>query len=380
MGMGKPGQRDIATIPAEGGEPVWITSDPALDWSPQWAPDGRFLYFVSNRGGAHNLWRVEIDQETGRVGGEFHDVTRGGSGLQGFLSIADDGRSIAYAERQDTSNLMAIHYDQDTMSATGPPVAITSGPRNLGHFDVSPDGEWIAFMRLSPWEDIVLMRADGSETRTLTDDPHYDRRPRFSPDGKQIYFYSNIDDSIRVWSIRPDGTGRTLITDSDKGFMFTDPSPDGITLSTNTDDGGELFSLNQAYSEQATWIFPKDSQGRTFRPLDWSSDGRRILGFLATPGASDSVTALYNLDSEAYEVAPSGVGGESFLGVDHRFVWTAGSDVIVHDLRTGETRQLISAEPDLARWPKLSPDGKTLYFIQRSASSDIHLLVAEDPS
>ncbi len=106
MGMGRPGQRDIATISAEGGEPVWITRDPALDWSPQWAPDGRFLYFASNRGGAHNIWRVEIDQGTGEVIGDFQDVTRGGSGLQGFLSIANDGGSVAYAERQDISNLM----------------------------------------------------------------------------------------------------------------------------------------------------------------------------------------------------------------------------------------------------------------------------------
>ncbi len=381
MGMGKPGQRDIATIPAAGGEPVWITRDPALDWSPQWAPDGRFLYFASNRGGAHNIWRVEIDQRTGEVVGDFQDVTRGGSGLQGFLSLAEDGRSIAYAERQEISNLMAVPYDQEAMGVTGPPVAITSGPRSVGHFDVSPDGEWIAFMRLSPWEDIVLMRADGSEARKLTDDPHYDRRPRFSPDGEQIYFYSNIDDSVRVWSIRPDGTGRTLITDSDDGFLFTDPSPDGITLSTNSDEGGELFSLAEPYSRQTTWIFPEDSQGRVFHPVDWSPDGRRILGIFSAPGATDSVAALFNLDSKAYEVAPANVGGQgqSFLGTDHRLVWTDGSQVIAHDLRTGETRELLSTAPDLAEWPMLGPDGKTLYFVQRSATSDIHLLVAEDP-
>jgi len=380
MGFGKPGQRDIATIPAEGGEPVWITRDPALDWSPQWAPDGRFLYFASNRGGAHNIWRVAIDEGTGEVVGDFQDVTRGGSALQGFLSIADDGRSIAYAERQAISNLMAAPYDQDTGSVTGPPVAITSGPRSVGFFDISPDGEWIAFTRRSPWQDLVLMRADGSEARKLTDDPPYDRRPRFSPDGEQIYFYSNIDGAVRVWSIRPDGTGRTLITDSDDGFLFTDPSPDGITLSTNSDEGGELFSVTQPYSAQTTWLFPQDSQGRRFHPLDWSADGRRILGSFSAPGATESVTALYNLDSEAYELVPVEVGAHAFLGADHRLVWTEGSEVIVHDLRTGETRELLSTAPDLAGWPMLAPDGETLYFLQQSASSDIHLIVAEDPS
>ena len=38
------GQRDIATIPADGGTPVFVTSDPSVDWNPVWSPDGRFLF------------------------------------------------------------------------------------------------------------------------------------------------------------------------------------------------------------------------------------------------------------------------------------------------------------------------------------------------
>ena len=95
-------------------------------------------------------------------------------------------------------------------------------------------------------------------------------------------------------------------------------------------------------------------------------------------GASDEVTAIYNLDSEAYEAAPTGGWGEAFFGDDHQFVWANGDTLMVHDLRTGETRELLSTAPDGARGPMLSPDGKTLYFLQQSASSDIHLLVAED--
>jgi len=379
MGLPIEGQRDIGTIPVEGGDPLWVTKDPALDWSPQWAPDGHFLYFASNRGGAHNIWRVAIDQETGEVLGDLQDVTSGGTELQGFLSIAADGLSIAYAGRQNISNLMAVPYDRKTASVTGPPVAITTGPRSLGLFDISPDGEWIAFMRTSPWEDIVLMRADGSEAHKLTDDPHNDRRPRFSPDGEQIYFYSNSDGALRVWSIRPDGTGRTLITDTDGGFMFIDPSPDGKTLSANTSEGGELFSLTAPYSKQTTWRFPRDSQNRMFAPVDWSSDGRRILGSLFTPGASDAITAIYDLDSEAYEIAPLRMALGAFIGDDHHIVWADGSKLMLRDLRAGETRELLSAAPDGARGPMLSPDGETLYFLQQSASSDIHLLVAEDP-
>src|SRR5262249_1749862 len=46
------GQRDIFTIPVEGGAPVAVTNDAAVDWDPKWSGDGRYLYFSSDRGGA----------------------------------------------------------------------------------------------------------------------------------------------------------------------------------------------------------------------------------------------------------------------------------------------------------------------------------------
>ena len=38
---------------------------PPVDWNPVWSPDGRFLFFSSDRGGSMNLWRVPIDERTG---------------------------------------------------------------------------------------------------------------------------------------------------------------------------------------------------------------------------------------------------------------------------------------------------------------------------
>src|SRR5262249_3139173 len=64
---GNAGWRAIWTIPVGGGEPVAVTNDPATDWNPVWSPDGRFLYFGSDRGGTLNLWRVPIDEQSGRT-------------------------------------------------------------------------------------------------------------------------------------------------------------------------------------------------------------------------------------------------------------------------------------------------------------------------
>ena len=67
------GQRDILTVPADGSpatSPTKLTDDAALDWSPAWSPDGRYLYFSSTRGGAMSFWRIPIDEPSGRALGE----------------------------------------------------------------------------------------------------------------------------------------------------------------------------------------------------------------------------------------------------------------------------------------------------------------------
>ena len=50
-------------------QPRRLTTDPANDTSPRWAPDSHALYFVSSRGGSSQVWRIRID------GGEATRVT-----------------------------------------------------------------------------------------------------------------------------------------------------------------------------------------------------------------------------------------------------------------------------------------------------------------
>jgi Tol biopolymer transport system component len=75
QGRRKAAQRDIWTIPAGGGEPVEVTNDAATDWNAVWSPDGKYLYFASDRGGSMNLWRVPIEEQTGKVLGQPEAVT-----------------------------------------------------------------------------------------------------------------------------------------------------------------------------------------------------------------------------------------------------------------------------------------------------------------
>ena len=101
---------DIYTIPARGGEPVPATDDQATDWSPVWSPDGRYIYFVSDRGGSMNLWRIAVDEASGRPRGEPEPITTPAPFLA-HPTVSADGRQIAYTAVAQTSNIQRLTLD-----------------------------------------------------------------------------------------------------------------------------------------------------------------------------------------------------------------------------------------------------------------------------
>ena len=155
------GRRVLWTVPVDGGSPVPVTDDDHINWNPVWSPDGRYLYFVSDRSGSMNVWRVPIDEATGRVLGEPESITTS-SQSTGLLSLARDGRRIVYATDEGKSNLERWSLDPLTHRVTGEAVAVTQGSRAVRSAAVSPDGEWIAFDIFTPQEDLCLVKADGT--------------------------------------------------------------------------------------------------------------------------------------------------------------------------------------------------------------------------
>jgi Tol biopolymer transport system component/DNA-binding winged helix-turn-helix (wHTH) protein len=66
----------IYVTPATGGEP-WTTITEGNHWDdkPRWSPDGRIIYFLSDRRGFFNVWGIHFDPVKGRAEGEPFQVT-----------------------------------------------------------------------------------------------------------------------------------------------------------------------------------------------------------------------------------------------------------------------------------------------------------------
>lgn len=76
------GVSTIFVMPASGGRWTPVTEGLAYDDKPHWSPDGRILYFVSNREGLFNVWGRHFDGASGTPVGDPFRVTAFGSPRQ----------------------------------------------------------------------------------------------------------------------------------------------------------------------------------------------------------------------------------------------------------------------------------------------------------
>lgn len=58
---GVPANYDIFRIPVAGGESEQLDSNPGYDDGPDYSPDGKWIYFNSDRSGSWDIWRIPAD-------------------------------------------------------------------------------------------------------------------------------------------------------------------------------------------------------------------------------------------------------------------------------------------------------------------------------
>jgi len=372
--LGTKSQMDIMTVPAAGGDPTPVLSDAATDWSPTWSPDGRFLYFVSDRGGSMNLWRVPIDEDSGRPRGEPEPITTPAA-FVAHPSLSADGRRIAFSSVLMRQNIQIASFDPATM-VMAEPTWLTTGSRQWSSPDLSPDGEWAVFYsRDLPEGDIYVARADGTGLRQVTGGPELDRVPRWSPDGQRISYFSTRSGQIQIWLVRADGSDRRQVTEGEHAGIGV-WSPDGTRMAVNglRDRGGTEpnWILDPDRPQERQELPAPEASLRPFILNSWSPDGKRLAGMIHY---SDSGIVTLTLGSGVYEQLTS-FGQWPVWLPDSRHVLfvSGGTGFFVVDSVTREVRKVYELTRDVLGPPRLSRDGRRVVFPRRTTEADIWLL------
>lgn len=369
------GQRDIHTIPADGGEAVPVTSDPQLDWSPAWAPDGKFLYFASDRGGSMNLWRAPIDEVTGEVTGPLQALTTP-SASSGEVTIAQKGGQIAYSAFSTQLNVHRIAIDPSSMKVQGADVPVTSGSAQFSDPDVSPDGSLVVMRNLTGQEDLYIVKSDGTDLRKITDDAPKDRRPKWSPDGRRIVFYSDRNGRYELWSIDAQGSNLQQMTKT-TGDTFVYPvwSPDGQRLLASNAKSTYVFNVGGALPTGIAETLPPIEAGLSFGARSWSPDGNWLSGFAYRAEEPTPGTWIYSFEEKKYSKVSDlgGVweGGSTWMPDSRNLIISDRGGLVAVDRATGKLKEVSRPAGYGASNASVTADGKTIFFNATRSEGDI---------
>jgi Tol biopolymer transport system component len=228
------GNRDIWTIPIDGGATFQITTDTGVDEQPDWSPtEGRIAFSSIPEGWdeyQRYIWTVPENGGTPiRISNYFLDAF--------YPSYSPDGESIACEEFQGSHFRVAIvpstggdsvelidNARMPDWSPDGSKVAYCASPSNSakGIFVIpivggssaqlssldgsnpswSPDGTRVAFeAEIEGNWDIYIVSATGGDLNRITTALAEDRDPAWAPDGSKIAFSSYRSGNFDIWTI-----------------------------------------------------------------------------------------------------------------------------------------------------------------------------------
>ena len=206
-----------------------------------------------------------------------------------------DGKRIAFVSDRD-GHVHAKHgwstneiYVMDTDG--GNQQNLTNDPHDDRSPSWSPDGKRIVFSANRNWDnpqsiDIYVMDADGNNLQRLTNNPNEDQDPSWSPDGERIVFSASrkghVEDKFgitdEIYVMDADGENQQRLTDNRNNDWSPSWSPDSKRIAFMSDRKGDAVNFD---------IYVMDADGGNLQNLtnhrgwdgspSWSPDGQRIV-------------------------------------------------------------------------------------------------------
>src|SRR5262245_56280515 len=312
-----------------------LTDFGADDRQPVWGPDQASLYYLSERGGSFNVWRLELGDP-----GHPKQVTDHAQHPVRFLSASNagdlcytwDGEIWVRPAGASASRRLEVAVTTDRRLNQVDRVDVGG---EITEFAVSPDGKEIAFVARG---EIFAVSAEHGTTRRITNTPEQERSVSFSPDGKSLLYASERGGSWNLYR-----TDRT--DDKEPAFFNATALKESTVLATPAEEFQPRFSPDGkevAYLEERTTlkvinlasgktetILPGDlnysySDGDQW--YEWSPDGRTIAAQFLSPTRwsyevglmpSSGEGTLFNLTKSGYED-----GQQHWAGKGEILIWT----------------------------------------------------------
>jgi len=166
-----------------------ITSNPAIDQYPKWAPDGKRLVFSSSRTGHYDLYEIDAD------GGGREKLLYASNENKTATNWSPNGRFLLYSAPTGlgAEGIWALPLDA---SASPTPVVLTRTRAREREAVFSPDSRWIAFVSDESGTQEVYVRSfslrpdsaeAGPKILISRDGGHM---PHWRADGKEILYRS----------------------------------------------------------------------------------------------------------------------------------------------------------------------------------------------
>ncbi|MEX2142231.1 MAG: protein kinase [Pirellulales bacterium] len=162
---------DVYAVPLEGGDPIRLTDDPAIDKEPIWSPDGQVVLFKTNRSqGRWDLAAIRITN--GKAVGETFFVRRNLGPTAVVYAWSYSGR-LLLETRSSIIHLYSVPTNPLTGVPEAPPKQLSSAVFQRNWEPAwSPDGKRIAFLAKRDEGDaparLTVMAADGTNHREIT--------------------------------------------------------------------------------------------------------------------------------------------------------------------------------------------------------------------
>jgi len=279
----------IWTLSTSGQNQSKVFESESVIQSVRWSLSEPAIYFVLASGEDAELWKLEVNPQTGEARDSAKTILTG-LPTEGIFSVSRDGARLAYARTAGFMSILRIDLDQSPDEVRVDSTQLASGTQFSRGFSVSPDGEWVAVSKGDERSsDIYLLSLKDGSMRQLTHLDGRNERPVWSPDGRTIAFGSTHDGTRRVWRVSPEGGKPKILETGDVSSSLSVKWAPGERLLYQQpgDDRWSFFDVGSG-GEEPLLSDDLTESGWFFDPV-YSPDGSRVaLG--ANLGGNDVIT------------------------------------------------------------------------------------------